>query len=68
MTMKKEHFEILLEDIQGTNQLLLEGQVVLQNQLAQFKEEVDNRFCDVDEQFDLIKSELREIRKVYATL
>ena len=66
--MKKEHFEILLEDIQGTNQLLLEGQVVLQNQLAQFKEEVDNRFCDVDEQFDLIKSELREIRKVYATL
>ncbi len=33
--MKKEHFEILLEDIQGTNQLLLEGQVVLQNQLDQ---------------------------------
>jgi hypothetical protein len=68
MTMNKEHFEILLEDIQGTNQLLLEGQVVLQNQLAQFKEEVDNRFCYVDEQFDSIKSALREIRKVYAKL
>jgi hypothetical protein len=42
--MKKEHFEILLEDIKGTVQLVLEGHDVLRHQICEVQQNQRENF------------------------
>ncbi|KAF0134598.1 MAG: hypothetical protein FD145_616 [Candidatus Saganbacteria bacterium] len=52
--MKKEHFEVLLEEIRGDVKLALEGHQVLNRKIDEMKDELK-----VD--FDGLKVELRNV-------
>jgi len=42
--MKKEHMEVLLEDIKGKFDLVLEGNAVLQRQIQEARQDLNDKF------------------------
>ena len=52
--MKKDHLEILLEDIRGKFDLVLEGHEVLRNEIQVLGRSTDERFDIVDFKFDAL--------------
>lgn len=54
---------VLMEDLDGKLDLVLEGQLAIGKQLADFKSEVNGRFRDVDFKFETVFGELRDIRR-----
>jgi hypothetical protein len=58
MTMKKDHLEILLEDMNGKLDLVLEGHAVLAEKIDRLARDTDERFKLVDLKFDALNDKI----------
>ncbi len=56
--MQKEHLEILLEDIRGKFELVLEGHGSLQRSIEEQGRKTDERFDLVDVKFDALNQKI----------
>jgi hypothetical protein len=63
--MKQEHLEMILEDINGKFDLILEGHDGLRSELRELSRRTDERFDVVDFKFDVLN---KKVDKVAADL
>ena len=63
--MEKEHLEMILEDINGKFDLILEGHDSLRSELRELSRRTDERFDVVDFKFDVLN---KKVDKVAAEL
>jgi len=56
--MKKEHLEVLLEDIGGKFDLVLEGHEVLRSEIRELARKTDERFDLVDFKLDTLNQKI----------
>jgi len=61
--MKKEHFEILLEDVKGMFELLMEGHSGLSKELKDFRQEMEEFRRENDFAHREIFKELKKLHK-----
>jgi len=61
--MQKEHFEIILEDVKGMFELLLEGHSGLSKELKDFRQEMEEFRRENDFAHREIFQELKKLRK-----
>jgi hypothetical protein len=56
--MEKDHLEIILESIDNKFQLVLEGHSSLANQIAELRQETNERFDLVDFKFQVLNDKI----------
>ena len=56
--MKQEHLEMILEDINGNFDLILEGHDSLRSELRELSRRTDERFDMVDFKFDVLNKKV----------
>ena len=56
--MQKEHFGVLLEDISGKLDLVLEGHQSLHSEIRELSSKTDERFDQVDFKLDTLNSKI----------
>lgn len=59
--MKKEHFEILLEEMRGQFELVLEGHVGLNAKIDNLKQDIDEKLAHSEFEAKLVKEKLVSI-------
>ncbi len=62
LSLSKQQFEVILEDIDSKMKLVLEGHHGLDKKIENFWKEVDERFDEVDYKFEIVLDELSLIR------
>ncbi len=60
--MEKEHLEIILEDIRGKFDLVLEGHDVLRREILESRRELGEKISLVDFKVDTVAAELKAHR------
>ena len=61
--MKKEHFEILLEDVNSKFELILEGHAALLSEMREQGRKTDERFDLVDFKIDTLHKKIDAVDK-----
>ena len=65
--MKKDHLEILLEDMNSKFELVLEGHEVLRKEIGDLDRKNDERFDMVDLKFDALNEKVDHVDKRLGT-